>query len=414
MTFPRVSAVVMECNGMPSVEFAGESLKSRWIKCRWRPFKDERCSWEQLAASRSSHVTLNLKHLGMAPHDLSCGNFRLQHCLVGEPLMCLLESLAETVGEVASFSALCRDVHRRLWVEESVAENNNGGGRRLLTPVCCMQAHTSYRRIHGISSNSLRRLSLLDTSCLALPGFLWLPLASESLQHFEMSMTRPHQQDLWPMILDALSTAPIFRLKRLELRGLSFQSSRFQSLAKLFESSTSLQEVTLDFKETAGTEEDSEFWRALEKAPLQKLHLNGLRLPSLCAGLRSLSALQSLRCLSLGFASADALVAEESGEDLIQLLAAGQQMSLELQSLAVFGLSQVGNLQLLLEILPFLRLRELDLSYNAVAQAMLEPFLQSMLETSHLSKLNLTGGNLCLSTVLGASSIASAPILQEL
>ena len=28
----------------------------------------------------------------------------------------------------------------------------------------------------------------------------------------------------------------------------------------------------------------------------------------------------------------------------------------------------MGNLQLLLEILPFLRLRELDLSYNAVAQ----------------------------------------------
>lgn len=32
------------------------------------------------------------------------------------------------------------------------------------------------------------------------------------------------------------------------------------------------------------------------------------------------------------------------------------------------GWGQVGNLQLLLEILPFLPLRELDLSYNAVAQ----------------------------------------------
>lgn len=330
--------------------------------------------------------------------------------------MCILEALTETAGEAASFSTLCRDVYQRLWVEESLAETKRSAeGKRLLTPVCCMQPHTSHRNISRISANSLRSLSLLETSALSLPGCPWLPLASaESLQHLVISMTRPDEQDHWAAILEAISGAAICRLKRLELHGLSFQPRFFQPLAR-FATLGTLQDLCLDFKGTVPSQEDfeefdEEFWKNLEEAPLQNLQLSGLHSDHLCGGLRRLHGLGQLRHLQLGWESADALVSEEAGEELMELLKAGQQMSFQLESLALFGLSQVGNLRLLLETLPLLPLTSLDLSHNVVGQALLEPSMMAILESCHLTKLNLTGSNLNLLAVLNSA----APTLQEL
>lgn len=339
--------------------------------------------------------------------------------------MCILEALTETAGEAAKFSVLCRDVYQRLWVEESLAETKRRAeGKRLLTPVCCMQAHTSHRNIGRISANSLRSLSLLETSALSLPGCPWLPLASaETLQHLVISMTRPDEQDHWAAILEAIAGAAIFRLKHFELHGLSFQPQFFQLLAQRFATLGTLQDLCLDFKGTVPQEDeefDEEFWKSLEEAPLHSLQLSGLHSVHLCGGLRRLHGLGQLRHLQLGWESADALVSEEAGEELIELLKAGlasgssqphgQQMTFQLESLALFGLSRVGNLRLLLETLPLLPLTSLDLSHNVVGQALVEPSMMTILESCHLTKLNLTGSNLNLPAVLNSA----APTLQEL
>lgn len=110
------------------------------------------------------------------------------------------------------------------------------------------------------------------------------------------------------------------------------------------------------------------------------LHLAGLRL-KLCRGL---ARLRRLRRLALGRASAGALVTEEL-EALMELVAlVGQGVALE--AVGIYGLSawpssfpprrglgEVGQLQLLLEMMPFLPLKELDLSQNGVAQALRRP-----------------------------------------
>ncbi|CAK9058514.1 unnamed protein product [Durusdinium trenchii] len=77
-------------------------------------------------------------------------------------------------------------------------------------------------------------------------------------------------------------------------------------------------------------------------------------------------------------------------------------MVLKLESLAIFGLSDVGQLQLILETLSAPQLLQLDLSFNA-QEALLRP-LNAILESRPLTKLNLTGSAFCLSSLTALPS----------